>query len=460
MRTFSSLATIAAVAVLAMTSPKEVLAQMEEGYNPSHEFHQTLHKTLVAGDDYYKAWPKLLRKNVLALTSEVNVEQFFAWAEQEYPASFIKGPTTKQINFQGCTFDYRQYASDYYLGVCRGDQYVYSYSGGKLIKYDVTLESLKCQINPRLCAAAGFAGTVVLSKETDGVYATFRPNYVDGKLTWLGADGKGYNIPPSDVEATCTRSLRTGNWGKKTGFGCAAPQVNGELRVRVPNNDCSRFVFWSRSTGKELWLNLDDPKGWRVTGLNAKANTACGIEYGEGGFTPAKISAVQEADGTASLVWDFGSDFVNGFFARDGQSVVIDHPAKLYGFVLNGSHQGKDYGPGWGLGDGRKTASGDLIQPSIRMAWLESSNGKYFLKYRNLACADKVNVTVHSGSGPANNVTYATGPDGFGLGWAGLQYQASASAPVSQSMWTAGQGVVFDPLTGQVRYGVPFCKQP
>lgn len=390
--------------------------------------------------------------------------EFFAWVEREYPTVFPPGPTTQVAtpSPQGCTYDLRFYPSNggVYLGVCRTNERIYTLN---LTGNNGPLDHGHIDDYLRFVrgSTSGFAGTVALSKETDGVYATFRPNYVNGMLTWLGADGRGFDIPSGDIEALCGRSLRLGNWGKKTGFGCAAPQTNGELRVRIPNNDCSRFIFWSRSLNKELWLNLEDPKGWRVTGLNARANAACGIEYGEGGFTPAKISAVREADGTASLVWDFGSDFVNGFFGRDGQPVVINHPAQLYGFVLNGSRQGRDYGHGWGLGEGRRTAAGDPIQPSIKMAWLESSNGKYFLKFRNVACTDKVNVTVHSGAGPANNVTYATGPDGFGLGWAGLPYRANASAPVSQSMWTTGSGAgataTSDVDAGQVQYAVPFC---
>lgn len=402
-------------------------------------------------------WKQLLVAIAAALFSAVasaaaiTPDEFFVWVEKEYSAVFPKAVAAGNVSYQGCVFDYRYYGNDYYLGVCRTSGIIHSLNGTVLQQHG-HVDNYKCQARPDLCGAAGYAGTVAFSKEADGVYATFSPNYVGGKLTWLGADGKGFEIPLGDLDALCGRSLRLGNWSKKSGFGCAAPQANGELRVRVPNNDCSRFVFWTKA-GKELWLNLDDPKGWRFTGLNAKANAACGIEYGEGGFTSAKISAVQETDGTASLVWDFGSDFVNGFFGRDGQSIVIDHLAKLYGFVLNGSHAGKDYGHGWGLGEGRKTASGDLIAPSIKMAWLENNNGKYFLKFRNLACADKVNITVHSGSGPANNVVYTTGSDGFGLGWAGLPYQDN------QSMWTAGSGVVFDRATGQVQYDIPFCKQ-
>ncbi len=380
----------------------------------------------------------------------ITPDEFFAWVEEEYAAVFPKVLAAGHVDYQGCIYDYRQYDTDYYLGVCRTDGVVRSLLG-TVLKEHGYINDYKCQVRPDLCGIAG-AGTVVFSKETDGVYATFSPNYVNGKLTWLGADGKGFEILPSDLDTLCGRSLRLGNWGKKTGFGCATPQTNGELRVRVPNNDCSRFVFWTKA-GKELWLNLDNPKGWRFTGLNAKANAACGIEYGESGFTPAEISAIQEADGTASLVWNFGSDFINGFFDRGGQSVVIDHPAKLYGFVLNGSHTGKDYSHGWGLGDGRKTTSGDLIAPSIKMAWLESANGQYFLKFKNLACADKVNVTVHLGSGPADKVVYDFGFDGFGLAWAGLPYQNN------QSMWTAGSGVTFDRATGQAQYAVPFCTK-
>lgn len=87
------------------------------------------------------------------------------------------------------------------------------------------------------------------------------------------------------------------------------------------------------------------------------------------------------------------------------------------------------------------------------MAWLEPVDGRLVLKFKGLACSDKVNVTVYAGTGPANNVVYDFASDGFGLGWAGLPYRDGVS------LWTAGDGVSFDRDKGQVQYAVPFCTQ-
>ena len=148
---------------------------------------------------------------------------------------------------------------------------------------------------------------------------------------------------------------------------------------------------------------------------------------------------------------------------KKGVSVVFDlaDPSKVYVFVLNGSHAGKDYKDGWGLGDGRRTPAGDLIPPSTKMAWLvkDKVDGRFLLKFTNLDCADGVNITAYLGAGPADNVVYDYGLDGYGLGWGALQGIDPKTGKPTQSFWNAGEGVTLDPKTGKASYGLPFCKK-
>ncbi len=395
------------------------------------------------------------RKQALAATSAttITVNELFDWAEKEYSFLFPKGPVTQRTTYLGNEYEFRYYQpTDNYLGV-RPNGDVYGF--GKFTSYQLVgfgnIGEYRCWVKPSLCGGGTpeFAGNLVFSSD-GGTHLSINPNYVGGKLTWLGADGKGYDIASSEVEQVCARSNRLGNWGKRGGAGCNRPQDNGELKiVGLPTNDqCVQFTLWTKS-GQEYWFNTGDAQGWHFSGLGAKAS-ACGIEYGD--FKPAKISAVREADGTATLVWDFGSDFFAGFFGRDGQSIRLE-AGKVYAFALNGERQGKSYGAGWGLGDNRKTPAGDKIEPSIKMAWLEPVDSRLVLKFKGLACSDKVNVTIYAGTGPVNNVSYDFAADGFGLGWAGLPYQEGVS------LWTAGEGVTFDRVKGQVQYAVPFCTQ-
>lgn len=383
------------------------------------------------------------------------VEDFFTWIEKTFPDAFPKGPKTAQIDFRGCKFDYRgDYGGGYYIGVCRSDGYIYSYRSntGELVKH-YPVDDHKCDARPDLCAPPSFAGTIVLADDGH----TINPNYKDNKglMVWgVGRDGNGFEIPASEIEAVCFHSIRLNNWGMKTGVGCNKSEVypkGGGWLFKItglPNNDCGRYTFWRG--GLEYYLDLTSITGYKFTGLNAKLNSSCGVEYGPKGFTPAKVLVVQELDKTVTMVWDFGSGFVGGYGSAQFD---LSDKAKTYLFVLNGSHTGKDYKDGWGLGEGRKTTSGDKIEPSVKWAWLEIDpvTGNRILKFRNLACTDKVNATAYVGTGPSDKVVYDYGRDGFGLAWASV----GGDAP----FWTAGTGVTIDKATSQLHYGVPFCTQ-
>lgn len=378
----------------------------------------------------------------------------FNWVEKDFSEIFPPGAVTNRINFGGFWYTYRYYNTNggVYIGMREDNERIYTFNvvAPGLVDHG-HIDNHKCYARPDLCGAATFAGTLMFSADGSGTSVTLSANYRSGKLWGVGADGKGFEIPVAKIDALCAHSIRLANWDRSTGLGCSKPAANGELKITgLPNNDCSRFTAWSE--GKEYWLDLGSATGWRFTGLNAKLNASCGIEYGPRGFQAAKVYSVREPDNTATLVWDFGSDFFAGFFGRDGQSIRLE-AGKVYAFALNGERQGKNYASGWGLGDNRKTSAGDKIEPSIRMAWLEPVDGRLVLKFKGLACSDKVNVTVYAGTGPANNVVYDFASDGFGLGWAGLPYRDGVS------LWTAGDGVSFDRDKGQVQYAVPFCTQ-
>lgn len=426
----------------------------------------------------------LLSANV-ATAAAISPGEFFSWAERTFPDIFPRGPVTQRAVYpappaQGRTYDYRYYNTNggVYLAVGADNEHVYvlnvtDLAAGRTnpVDYGPT-DKWKCDARPDLsgCGTVGFAGTLLFSGDS-GTSLSILPNYQNGKMTWLGyrnaqGEGVGMEVPLADVAVVCAFSDRLSNFGLKSGPGCSAPQANGELRIPIPSNACVRPVVWTKSN--ELrWLDFSDQRGWRFTGLGAKINPVCGIEYG--GYRPAVVSAVREPDGTASLVWDYASDFVGGIAKEVIMNGVktsvpaafdLANPAKIYVFVLNGSHTGKDYKDGWGLGEGRRTAAGDVISPSVKMAWLQKVDGRFQVKFTNLDCADSVNITAYVGAGPADKVVYDFGSDGFGLGWGSLSsIDAVTRAVIPSSFWTAGSGVIFDPATSQARYAVPFCTK-
>ncbi len=405
-----------------------------------------------------------------AFAALISVAEFFGWLEGTFPQSFPQGPISQRATYEGVTYDFRYYATtNSYVGVDVKTETVAvlaPFTGNKVQTFGV-LNDYACEV--KSCTGGGptSAGTVMYANEGGSTSATVVANYKNNKLWGVGADGKGYELPVSGIDAICAHSLRLGNWEKQSGPGCAKPEANGTLKIgHLPSNDCHRLTVWS--AGKEYWFDMGTVTGYTVSGLNAKLNASCGVEYGPAGYTPAQVYAVREADGTASLVWDFGSDFVGGVSkeviengVKKGIPVVFDiaDPAKVYAFVLNGSHAGKDYKDGWGLGDGRRTPAGDLIPPSTKMAWLQKVDGRFLLKFTNLDCADAVNITAYLGTGPANNVIYDYGPDGYGLGWGGLQGIDPKTGKPTQSFWNAGDGVTLDPKTGKASYGLPFCNK-
>ncbi len=410
-----------------------------------------------------KGWGGLLVILVMsAMAALITVAEFFGWLEGTFPQSFPQGPVTQRATYEGTEYDFRYYAAtSSYVGIAVGTEVVAvlaPFTNNEVETFGV-LNDFVCDVKGCGDGGPSSAGTVVYANDGGITSATIVANYKGDKLWGVGADGKGYELPVNTIDALCAHSLRLGNWEKQSGPGCSKPEPNGTLRINnLPGNDCHRLTAWS--VGKQYWFDTGTQTGYSVSGLNAKLNASCGVEYGPAGYTPAKVSAVREPDGTASLLWDFGSDFVGGFY-KGSNAVVFDlaDQTKVYAFVLNGSHAGKDYKDGWGLGEGRKTAQGDLIPPSTKMAWLQKVDGRFLVKFTGLDCADAVNITAYLGAGPADNVVYDYGPDGYGLGWGGLQSIDPLTGKPTQSFWTAGEGVTFDPKTGKASYGLPFCKK-
>ena len=378
-------------------------------------------------------------------------EDLFKWVEQWSKDTnysfFPSGPSTQTGTFDGTSFAYRDYSTGASIRIRTSDGMVFVRWPDQTIYEVGTLVYYACVVNN--CADPATAGDIVFSND-GGTSITLKPNLTGDKVTALGGDDeKGHDIPISKIERVSWLSDRLNNWDKTKGVGFNARMADGTWRVTgIPNNDCGRLVFWSE--GKRYWVDFTNARGWKVSGLNADPSQKCGIAYGVNGFTPAKVYARMETDHTATMVWDFGSDFVVGF-----GTVVFDwsDPARVYAFVLNGDHQGSGYGSGWGLGDGRKTSEGYLITPSVHMTWIESDpvTGNKLLVFKNLACTDKVNATAYQGTGPADKVVYSFGADGFGLSW--------ASVGGEKPFWTAGSGTVIDSVAGQVQYAVPFCTE-
>ncbi len=389
----------------------------------------------------------LLPMAAMAQAPTYPVVDFLNWVEKEY--LFPKRLAAGNVSYQGCVYDYGYYGliegKEYYLGVCRTDGIVRSLHGATLLSHG-HVDQYRCQARPDLCAPPSFAGTITLSG--DGHY--IGANYKDGKMWGLGADGKGFEIPVGEIQEVCFHSNRLNNWGKKGVLGCNKPEANGTLKITsAPNNDCGRYMVWWKD--KEYWLDLGTATGYKFTGLNAKLNAVCGIEYGEKGFRPNRISARQETDGTASLVIDFGSNYLGGFASASGQAVVLD-PSKPLLFALHGDHAGKDFGPGWGYGE-NKDKDGNIIPPSIRFGWPEYVDDRFIVVFKNVPCNNTGGITVYTGTGPANNVVYDKGANGFGLGWLSLP------GPDGVSVWNQGDKVVFHKNTYQLFHAIPFCKQ-
>lgn len=391
----------------------------------------------------------------------VTADNLFDWAQSWSKGTnygFFPGdPVTQSGVFGGAAFVYRDYTTGASIRVRTSDQAVFVLWPDKSVTQQGVLAHYTCVMND--CVNPTTAGTLTFS-DVGGTSITITPNYKGSLLTWLGDPEakKGVEVAVSDVEQVCARSARLGNWGARGGLGCNKPQADGTLRVtNIANNDqCLQLTLWTKA-GQEYWFDPADPRGWQVSGSNAKL-VSCGdgkgIEYGAHGYTPAKVYVKYEADKSASLVWDFGSDVLGGF----GKAVF--DTAHIYMFAWNGKHAGADGNSGWGLGTGRLTPAGDPIAPSTRKAWLEFKDGRYTVTFRNMTCTDKGTVTVYGGSGPKDSVVYDYGSDGYGMAWVGLPSIDSKTGQVTGSFWTAGDGVIFDPATSQLSYGAPFCTTP
>lgn len=402
---------------------------------------------------------RVLAPEALAGLPTVDEEGVFTWAQKwdkdTYKTFFPAGPTTQTGIFDGAEFKFRLYPNGASIRVRTSDKAVFVQWPDTTIRQHGFLADYACVVND--CAAPVDAGALKFVKDASGTSLIFDPKYKGNLITALGAkvDGvdKGFEIPANEVEEVCWYSNRLNNWGTRGGIGCNTRSDDGVWRVtRLANNDCGQATLWTKS-GQLLWLGYKDVRGWKVEGLKADISQTCGITYGDNGFTPAVTYAVMEADKTATLIWDLG---YHANFAAGVGSKPIDLSDKsvTHVFALNGDRQGKNYGSGWGLGEGRKTPEGFLIEPSIRKAWLEPDplTGNLILKFKGLACTDKVNITAYRGTGPAANVTYDFGTDGFGLAW--------GNVGGDNPYWSAGVGTFLISATSQVEYGVPFCTLP
>lgn len=386
------------------------------------------------------------RKHILATAPAITAIQLLDWAEVAYPNLFPKGPQTQQLTYLGVDYvAVRAYPNGNGLGVTSSGMvrgigpFI-----GPVLKDIAPLTDFTCQVTPAACGVGG--PTTPGSYRADPTIHTFAPNFnKNGKMTWLGAvGGQSFEVAPSEIAAIRWNSNRRG-WGADS-QSSTPPQADGSLRITgVCGNDRGLPTIITKD-GKELWPDFS-AKGYQLVG-DAAPKIALGlIEYG--GYQPAVISAVKEADNTVTLTVDFGTNCAFGF-GKDNKLVTVDPMLPLM-FTWNSDKAGANREAGWGI----QTSS-----PSIRQAYFDEAQakaGRLVVKFANMACRDAGDVTVYrakSVSADGKTVTYDPSTDGFGAGWLVVPKLGDANP-----IWQAGPGVVWNPEKFQITWDVPLCTQ-
>ncbi len=365
------------------------------------------------------------------------------WAEATWPGLFPKGPQSSQLTHEGVTYTHvRVYSTGNILGItAAGDIRGYGpFTQNVLTAFGNTAD-YTCQIAPSRCASGTRPGTYRVDTATH----TLLPNYTNGKMTWLGAtDGKSYEVTPADVALIRFNSNR-GGWGAAARFS-TAPQAEGSLVVTgVCNNDRGLPTIITKD-GKELWPDLSD-QGYQLAGEGSPKMVLGMIEYG--GYQPARVSVVREADNSVTLIADFASNCAFGF-GKDNALSSLDVTKPLM-FMWNSNKAGANRKPGWGF---------NTAAPSIRPAWFdeaEAKKGRLILKFPNMACTDRGGITVYraqSVSTDGKTVVYDPTADGYGAGWLIVPKKDDGNP-----IWQAGPGAVFDPDKFQITWDIALCKE-
>ncbi len=294
------------------------------------------------------------------------------WAATQKPPLTLFTPKCSKVEraeFEGTTYDFCFYSvSNAYLGVDAGnDRGVYVYQNNVLTKFG-TLSDYTCDVDPGQCGGNSAAGTLDISATSK----VLLPNYVNGKLTYLGAaDKKSYDITLGQTAKVCWVSNRKG-WGIDA-QACAVPAVDGTLRMAgMCSSDKGLVTVWRNDRTKpeeaELWVDFASAKGWKLAGDLSPKLVGGFIEYG--GYRAAQVSYQKEG---GKLTVRFGSDCLGGFVYEQTPGVW-----KLATLVP---------------GDMRFLWNGQTKQEGF-LTW-DDTTKEYVVVFSGIPCGEQANVSLY-----------------------------------------------------------------
>lgn len=326
-------------------------------------------------------------------------DEFFSWAEnlmEQVAASqnppgqsiFPKGARTERGVYNGVIYDFRYYPSvENYLGVvvsggAVGAVYgLGTFTGGVLKQYG-GLADYTCEVKPLQCGGVASAGTIFVYADRHEIV----PNHKNGKITNLGgADGKGYEVAPSDIARVVWSSDRVGRDMASLAYG--VPMTDGTIRVdHTPNNDQGQWSLITHA-GVQLWFDVASAVGWGLAGdvetkIMPDNKGVLGIvEYGAHGYKRARVDYQGQ-----SLVLDSGYNGIDGF------SKVLSPGELLFVFMSDED--------GWFLDSNKR---GRL--PSALV------NGTYVVTIPGISCGQRGTIAVYKAkSGSGSSVVWDTTP--------------------------------------------------
>lgn len=391
------------------------------------------------------------RRKALAATPAhpvITADQLLAWAERSFPEFFPAGPSSVVLTYEGENYQaVRAYSTGNYLAVTVSGEVrgIGPYTGYTLVTHG-TLAGFTCQVLPSVCMTNDGTGpgSVSFSRDTGIV---FLPNLgKDGTLQWLGVvEGTPPVVTPTDIKSVQWYSNRTGGWDNNN---ATANQPPADGSYLAPKATCNRDRGLPTMTTKAdvvLWPGFS-ADGWKLVG-DANPHQVFGhIEYG--GYEPATISVVREANNTVTLVMDFTSDCLFGF-GKDGKLAVLDR-TQPFEFAWHSNKAGAGRGPGWGSGP-------TTLMPTVHKAYAsyDEGRGRFIVRFPNMACTDAGSATVSRHKTISGDVIdYDYGTDGYGAGWL-----ATPGPTDGNPIWQAGPGVTFDPMTYQVKWSQALCTE-
>ena len=365
------------------------------------------------------------REKALAVKSAptITAEQLIFWAQDwaaaQTPPLTLFAPKCSVVTrgeFEGTTYDFCFYSvSNAYLGVDVGnDRGVYTFVDNVLTKFG-NLSDYTCDVDPSQCGGGNsVAGTFDVSAASQIIL----PNYVNGKITYLGAvDKKSYDITLGQTAKVCWVSNRKG-WGIDA-QACAVPAVDGTLKpAGMCSNDRGLVTVWRNDRTKpeeaELWLDFTSAKGWRLAGDLSPAYVGGFIEYG--GYQSAKVTYQKEG---GKLTVRFGSDCLGGFVYEQTPGVW-----KLASLVP---------------GDMRFIWNGQTKQEAF-LTW-DDTTKEYVVAFTGIPCGEQANVSLYKVKSKTGDVVvWEDSP----YAWLGIPEPKDPTKPDTMNpLWEQGAGMSF-----------------